>query len=346
MTSTAIVATGSRSASGTGPGRGIDFWAFEESGARCVSSLDLPDPVAVIWSRDGALLYAVLDTDPVRLVTIRVAVDGSAAEVVGELQLEGRGAQHLNFTKRPGTIAVALADPGCVCTVRLDESGVATTVLDSAQLDSLEKDSSPLPVEVLPLPGLDLLAVVDQKLSSVYLMHEDGAGQLDLYSEIPLGRSGAPSAIGADHEAQIVYILDAEQGEVAVASRRSKQDDKGKETYSWQVRTRIRATGMEAPARPSHISMSLRENHVLVANQGVNTLAALSLSLMQPEIVAEIEVADGPVHFERWGHRVLVVARDAEKIDVLNWDGRAFSRPDAQFADLTVPGITDLAVRP
>lgn len=346
MTPTAIVATGSRSTSGTGPGRGVDLWAFREEGIQLLTSLDLPDPVAVIWSLDGTLLHAVTDTSPVRLITVRVDEDGARAEIARELELTAGGATHLGHGQKEGTLLVVTRDPSTVHTVRLDGEGLPQEVIDMDDAGGFFDGRSPRAVQVVRLPGTDLVAVSDEGLGSVYVMRQDSQGQLDLHSEIVLGGTSAPVAIGADHEAEMVYILDAARGEVAVAHRRIEEGKRGGERMTWTVRSRISTSGREGAARPAYVSMSLRENHVLVVNRGTSTVAALSLALMRPELVAEADVAEGPVDFARWGSRVLVASHEAGTIDVLTWDGHAFTRGEEQFAGVSAPGITYLTVRP
>lgn len=346
MTAPVIVATGSRSTRGTGAGRGVDLWRFDDEGPRVLASVDLPDPVAVIWSADGALLHAVLDTAPARVVSIAVDPDATSPEIIGEITLSGNGGTHLNHGHRPGTLVALTREPAAAETVRLDERGAPAEVIDIDDTAGFVRRRTARPVQVLPMPGTELLAVCDAGLGSVFLMRQDGQGQLDLETQIPLGGGAVPVSVGADHESEMVYVLDEASGEVAVATRRGEQDENDRTHYSWTVRRRIRSSSREGDPRPAHVSMSLRENFVLVANRGASTIAALSLALMSPELVAEADVAAGPVDFARWGSRVLVASHDAGRIDVLQWDGRDFTRPDGPFDALDAPSITYLTVRP
>ena len=346
MTAPVIVATGSRSVSGTGEGRGVDLWSFEETGPRLLTSLDLPDPVSVIWSADGTRLFAVLDTSPARLVSIAVGTDPAQAEILGEITLQGAGATHLGHGHRPGTLVALTLNPAAAQTVRLDEHGAPVDIIDVDDTAGFVPERTARPIQALPLPGTDLLGICDAGLGSVFVMQQDSLGQLDLQTQIALGSGSVPVGIGADHESEIIYILDEARGEIAVATRRAEEDEQGRMQYSWSLGSRVPTSAREQAARPAHLSMSLRENFVLVVNRGTSTVAALSRALSRPELVAEADVAAGPVDFARWGNRVLIAAHDAGVIDVLAWDGRDFSRPEGPFENLSSPSITYLTVRP
>ena len=84
MTTTALLAAGSYSRSGTGRGPGLELLglSLEDGAAPAVERLaavDLPDPSFAIWSPDGTLLHAVLEGDPTRVVAVRVSADGREA---------------------------------------------------------------------------------------------------------------------------------------------------------------------------------------------------------------------------------------------------------------------------
>src|SRR5690606_35399925 len=90
MTTTSLIALGGYSRSGSGRGPGVELLALdgeralagEDPAVRRLWSADLPDPSFVLWNREGTLLHAVLETDPTRVATLRVAPDGSSAELV------------------------------------------------------------------------------------------------------------------------------------------------------------------------------------------------------------------------------------------------------------------------
>ena len=82
MTTTALLAAGSYSRSGSGRGPGITLLALDDDGPgstpalRPRATVDLPDPSFLLWGEDGTVLHAVLETDPSRVVTLRVSPDG------------------------------------------------------------------------------------------------------------------------------------------------------------------------------------------------------------------------------------------------------------------------------
>src|SRR5699024_7323849 len=92
--------------------------------------IDLPDPSFVLWDRTGTVLHAVLETDPTRVVAVRVAADGRAAEVIGDLAVEGAGGCHLARGTDPSTLIIAQYGTGSVATVRLDDDGAPVAQID------------------------------------------------------------------------------------------------------------------------------------------------------------------------------------------------------------------------
>ena len=95
MSTTALIAAGGYSRSGTGRGPGIELLKLSRQGAaqapavERLAVVDLPDPSFLLWSRDGSLLYAVLEGDPTRVVAVRVSADGEEAEIVGRHRRHG-----------------------------------------------------------------------------------------------------------------------------------------------------------------------------------------------------------------------------------------------------------------
>src|SRR5699024_5368935 len=78
MSRTVLIATGSYSSIERGRGRGVELLSLEvgdhadgHDTALMISrraAVELPDPSFVLWSPDGSLLYAVLETAPTRVV--------------------------------------------------------------------------------------------------------------------------------------------------------------------------------------------------------------------------------------------------------------------------------------
>src|SRR5699024_8074187 len=136
MTTTALIAAGGYSRSGSGRGPGIELLGLsieEATGAPAVlrlATVDLPDPSFVLWSRDGSVLHAVLETDPTRVVAVRVSSDGREAEVIGDLTIDGSGGCHRARGTDSSTLVVAQYGAGTVATVRLDDDGVPVEQID------------------------------------------------------------------------------------------------------------------------------------------------------------------------------------------------------------------------
>ena len=362
MSPTALIATGGYSRSGTGRGSGIELLrittadADSEAGAaqhlqdvEHLATVDLPDPSFVLWSAEGTLLYAVLETSPTRVVAMRVAADGRSAEVAADLPLEGSGGCHLAIGRSPSTLVVADYGSGTVETVRLDADGLPTEVIDVDDHHDRADGQDPHPHQVRTLPGTEKLAVPDLGLDRVFLYRQDLEGQMGLCGEIPLSRGSGPRHIAPDHESELLHISCELSGMVATAARQPLESTRsapaalGGTVHRWSVRSMIPASTRPGENFPSHIELAGEDALLLVANRGPDTLSVLSLTMMRPEIVAEIEVGAHPRHFTRLGDLVLVAAQEADRIDVLQLQGEELS---VAGEPIPAPSVACLAVRP
>src|SRR5699024_3547216 len=94
LSRTALIATSSCSSTERGRGRGIGLLSLEvgdladgHDTALTVSrraAVELPDPSFVLWSPDGSLLYAVLETAPTRVVAVRVDDRGETPQLAAD----------------------------------------------------------------------------------------------------------------------------------------------------------------------------------------------------------------------------------------------------------------------
>lgn len=364
MTTTAVIAAGSYSRRGTGRGPGIELLGLsidEATGAPAVERLavvDLPDPSFVLWSEDGTLLHAVLEGDPTRVVAVRVSPDGREAEVIGDLVVDGTGGCHLSRGTDPSTLIIAQYGAGTVATVRLDDAGAPIEQIDlddhrdlrDSGDNSVESDlEGPHPHQVVALPGTQLLAVPDLGLDRVLLYRQDATGMIDLAGEIPLSRGSGPRHLVADHESEQLHISCELSGMVATAARRSVETSRTAPTalngtaLSWSVRSMIPASGREGDNALSHIELADDDGMLLVANRGPDTISLLSLTMMRPQIVAEIEVGAHPRHFTQLGDLVLVAAQEGDRIDVLRRKDETLS---IAADPIPAPSVSCLAVRP
>lgn len=358
MTSPAIIATGAYTRSGTGRGTGVDLLrlapaaAEGSTGEQAVERLctvELENPTFLLWSADGSLLYAVLETAPSRLVALRVSEDAAQAEVVADLALRGEGACHLAHGHRPDTLVIADYGSGTVETVSLDAQGVPHSVVDlDSHLDRAD-GADPHPHQVVAMPGTELLAVPDLGLDRVFLYAQDSSGQIDLAGEIPLRRGSGPRHLAADHESEQLHISCERSGMIATAVRQENEVDptlprlaRGAE-HRWSVRSMDPASSHEGTNELSHIELTSDEGHLLVANRGPDSVSLLSLVSMRPRIVAEVEVGAHPRHFTQLGDLVLVAAQEADRIDVLRRDG---DRLDRAGEPIPSPSVACIAVRP
>src|SRR5690625_7465430 len=96
MSRTVLIATGSYSSTERGRSRGIALLSLDvgdhaagHDTALTVSrraAVELPDPSFDLWSPDGSLLYAVLESAPTRVVAVRVHVRAVAPQLTAELR--------------------------------------------------------------------------------------------------------------------------------------------------------------------------------------------------------------------------------------------------------------------
>lgn len=364
MTTTALIAAGGYSRSGTGRGPGIELLGLTidaGTGAPAVERLaevDLPDPSFVLWSQDGTLLHAVLEGDPTRVVAVRVSADGRETEVIGDLAVDGTGGCHLSRGTEPSTLIIAQYGAGTVATVRLDEAGIPIEQIDLDDHRDLRDsgDNSterglggPHPHQVVALPGTPLLAVPDLGLDRVLLYRQDVAGMIDLAGEIPLSRGSGPRHLVADHESDQLHIACELSGMIATAARSRSVPPRGLPSamegpaHRWSVRSMIPASGRDGANAPSHLELTADESALLVANRGPDTLSLLSLSAMRPLLVTEVEVGAHPRHFAQLGELVLVAAQEGDRIDVLRRRGEELT---AAAEPIPAPSVACLAVRP
>ncbi|WP_114853727.1 beta-propeller fold lactonase family protein [Brachybacterium sp. YJGR34] len=359
MTTSSLIALGSYSRSGSGRGAGLELLRLSTGAGttdapiveRC-AAVDLPDPSFVAWSLDGTLLYAVLETDPTRVVAVRVAEDGAHAEVVADLALTGSGGCHLALGPDPSTLLVAQYGSGSLVTVRLDADGLPVRQIDlddHRDHHDRAEGAAPHPHQVVTLPGTGILAVPDLGLDRVLLYRQDNAGEAGLVGEIPLSRGSGPRHLAADHESEQLHISCELSGMVATAVRGAADPEPAAPeilqgaSHRWSVRSMIPASGREGSNALSHLELAADESVLLVANRGPDTLSLLSLAGMRPERVAEIAVGAHPRHFTQLGDLVLVAAQESDRIDVLRRRGEELS---VAAEPIAAPSAACLAVRP
>ena len=355
MSTTALIAAGGYSRSGTGRGPGIELLKLSRQGAaqapavERLAVVDLPDPSFLLWSRDGSLLYAVLEGDPTRVVAVRVSADGEEAEIVGDIAVTGRGGCHLSYGTDPSTLVIAQYGAGSVATVSLDDEGVPVEQIDLDDHHHHSDVAEPHPHQVVALPGTGLLAVPDLGLDRVLLYRQDPEGMIDLAGEIPLRRGSGPRHLAADHESEQLHISCERSGMVATATRSEVLAQQGlpsalnTPTHRWAVRSMIPASEHEGSNALSHIELTADESALLVANRGPDTLSILSLTPMRPQRVAEIAVGAHPRHFTQLGDLVLVAAQEGDRIDVLR---RCEERLETAGEPIPAPSVACLAARP
>lgn len=356
MTENALLAVAGYSTSGTGRGRGIELLALRSDGQDLAverrAAVDLPDPSFVLWSEDGTLLHAVLETEPTRVVTLRVDEDGARAEVVADLALDGAGGCHLAHGSDGRSLVIAQYGSGSVATVGLDEEGLPTAQIDLDDHHELVDgiaETAPHPHQVVALPGTEALAVPDLGLDRVMLYRQGAGGMIDIAGEISLSRGNGPRHLVADHESEQIHIACELSGMVATAVRAHETSPRSvpavmpQAPRRWAVRSMMPASGSESAAALSHIELVADESALLVANRGPDTLSLLSLDAMRPQRVAEVEVGAHPRHFTQWGDLVLVAAQEGDRIDVLRRRGEELARDGEP---IPAPSVACLAVRP
>ena len=359
MSRTVLIATGSYSSSERGRGPGIELLSLElgdradgHDTAVTVSrraAIELSDPSFVLWSPDGSLLYAVLETAPTRLVAVRVDDRGEAPQLAADLELSGSGGCHLALGRDRSTLVVCDYGSGTVETVRLDADGLPVELIDVDDHHDHADELDPHPHQAAALPGTGLLAVPDLGLDRVLLYRQERSGSLEPAGEIPVPRGSGPRHLAADHESAQLHISCELSGKVATAARTAPQpartapQELGRPAPSWSVTSTVPASGREGDNFVSHLELTADESALLVANRGPDTLSLLSLGPMRPEVVSEVEVGAHPRHFTQLGDLVLVAAQEADRIDILHRRGLELG---VAGEPITSPSVSCLAVRP
>lgn len=353
MTTSALIAVGAYSRSGSGRGPGIQLLRLDLTGdAPSVepgAAVELPDPSFVLWSADGSMLYAVLEAAPTRVVALRVSEQGYEADIVADLELEGSGGCHLAFGRMPRTLVISDYGSGSVETVRLDADGIPVELIDRDDHHDSGDGHEPHPHQVVALPGTELLAVPDLGLDRVFLYRQDSGGMIGLAGEIPLARGSGPRHLAADHESGLLFISCERSGKLATAGRQEVPAQPATPQllrgapHRWTVHSLIPASGSETTNDVSHLELTADESVLLIANRGPDTLSVFSLQGMRPELVSEISVGAHPRHFTQLGDLVLVAAQGADRIDVLRRTGDELT---VAAQAIPAPSAACLAVRP
>lgn len=359
MSRTVLIATGSYSSIERGRGRGVELLSLEvgdhadgHDTALTVSrraAVELPDPSFVLWSPDGSLLYAVLETAPTRVVAVRVDDRGETPQLAADLELSGSGGCHLALGRDRSTLVVSDYGSGTVETVRLDADGLPVELIDVDDHHDHADGLDPHPHQAAALPGTVLLAVPDLGRDRVLLYHQERSGSLEPAGEIPVPRGSGPRHLAADHESAQLHISCELSGKVATAVRAAQQSARAatqglaRTVPGWSVTSTVPASGGEGENFVSHLELTADESALLVANRGPDTLSLLSLGPMRPEVACEVEVGAHPRHFTQLGDLVLVAAQEADRIDVLR-------RRELDLAVAAEPipsaSVSCLAVRP
>ena len=327
MSRTVLIATGSYSSIERGRGRGVELLSLEvgdhadgHDTALTVSrraAVELPDPSFVLWSPDGSLLYAVLETAPTRVVAVRVDDRGETPQLAADLELSGSGGCHLALGRDRSTLVVSDYGSGTVETVRLDADGLPVELIDVDDHHDHADGLDPHPHQAAALPGTVLLAVPDLGRDRVLPYHQERSGSLE------------PAVATAVRAAQ--------------QSARAATQGLARTVPGWSVTSTVPASGGEGENFVSHLELTADESALLVANRGPDTLSLLSLGPMRPEVACEVEVGAHPRHFTQLGDLVLVAAQEADRIDVLR-------RRELDLAVAAEPipsaSVSCLAVRP
>lgn len=343
MTEPIVVATGSYSSHARGRGRGVELLAVDPGTASVerLAGIDLEDPSFLTWSADGSLLHVVQETSPTRLTTLRVDPRGTGVEVAATLELTGSGGCHVAPGTTAGTLLVTDYGSGHVEVVGLDDEGLPDRVLDVCDHGAYRKGADSHPHQSQVLPGTGLIAVSDLGLDSVYVYSQGADGGIDLAGELSLTRDRGPRHLATDHESRNLYLACELSGELAVAERRTPASDGAGPT--WGILSEQPASGSATQNFASHVELSGSEDHVFIANRGPDSLSVFSLGPSRPELVDEIEVGAHPRHFARLGSLLLVAAQEADRIDLVRFDGRTLGTAAEPVAS---PSVCCIVPRP
>ncbi|MGQ4553668.1 lactonase family protein [Dermabacteraceae bacterium CCM 9519] len=355
-----LLATCSYTESGSGPvgrGTGIDLWALDAEAATLTpcGHIAAESPSFLVWHSSEPLLYAVHETTPTRVSAYRLDGLGEGnsgfADEIGitllrEMELTGGGGSHIELDKKERHLFIANYGTGEVETVRLDADGVPVEVIDVDDHRTYGRTKVARPRQCVSTRTGSLL-VTDSGLDRVFEYSQADDGRIDLENEVTLERGFGPRHIAVDRHADSFYVAGAESGTIVAVHRQGipgVQDVDRASGHRWSARTPREATGTGKETRCSHLALSKRENFLVVANRGPDTIASFSLGGMLPDLVDEISVGGNPRHFARVKDLLVVACPEGDRIDLVRWsrDGRF----EVAAEPVSCPSVVCIAPRP
>lgn len=357
-----LLATGCYSRTGTGRGVGVEILALTGTSCERRGTLEAVDPSFVLWSHDARVLLAVTETSPSHLLAIAVDPSGGELQLIGDLDLVGSGACHLEHGLIPGTVLVAHYGSGAVETVRLGADGAPVETVDhrpqvssastkgvaeagdaDADADAATRQAHPHQIVHVRRPdGTRLLAVPDLGLDRIDLFRQDPRGV-----PIPAGRLNLPVGSGPRHLVQVPgsgELLVACELNGTIALFHPTDAEPGWELTE-QVPGGAPADGQDAP---SHIALGPEPGTMLMARRGPDTLVRcpyepLTQHGSRIRVLEEAAVGAHPRHFTVCGDLVLVAAQEADALTALHCDADGLRTAGAPFPSASV---TCIAPRP
>ncbi|WP_058235299.1 lactonase family protein [Devriesea agamarum] len=324
-----LVATGCYTTATGGRGKGIGLWKLDSDALalRLLGYVEADSPSFLAWHPTLPVLYAVHETAPTQVSAFRLVGEDSdtpSLESTGTLTLSGEGGCHIVVGPRAQTVIISEYTSGMVETISLTEDGSLGDVIDVDDHHSYGRTRTPHPHQCILMPGTGdkRFLVSDLGLDRLFSYEQAGDGHIEMTGEIVLERGSGPRHVAADHESGNLYVACELDGTLVTVRRDVEHVSEAvwprvEPTYS--VVSRIPASSVSGPNAVSHIQVSQRENFVLVANRGPDSLSAFSLGGMIPEHVSEIGVGASPRHFAHVEDLVLVAAQEADRIDLVRW---------------------------
>lgn len=355
-----LLATGCYSRTGTGRGIGVEMLALTGTSCERRGTFEAADPSFVLWSHDARVLLAVTETSPSHLLAIAVDPSGGELQLIGDLDLVGSGACHLEHGLIPGTVLVAHYGSGAVETVRLGADGAPVETIDhrpqvssasangmaeagGADADAATRQAHPHQiVRVRRTDGTRLLAVPDLGLDRIDLFQQDPRGV-----PIPEGHLNLPVGSGPRHLVQMpgsgeLLVACELNGTIALLCPTAAEP-------GWELTEQVPggalADGQDAP---SHIALGAEPGTMLMARRGPDTLARCAYEPLTQHgsrirVLEEAAVGAHPRHFTVLRDLVLVAAQEADTLTVLRCETDGLHSAGAPFPSASV---TCIAPRP
>lgn len=321
---------------GGGRGAGVTVWSPTGGGLTETSRLELASPSYLIPHRTEPWLFAVSETSPSSLTSLRIEPAGQLARL-SSVPTDGDAACHLAWSPDGRHLVVAHYGSGSVSSVGLGAEGQLSAVVDRVQFEGTgpdpDRQTGPHAHQVV-VDRAELL-VADLGSDRVHRLTIDDAGRFATVTapvRLPPGSGPRHLVVIEDH----LVVACELSGEVWVGVRTPD---------GWRHTQTVPASGRTGPtAVPSAIRAA--DDLVFVANRGVETVAAFRLDPVEHRLSPVQEFAGGgaePRDLVVTPDRLWLANQNADLVCVFDRAPDGSWRPDFQ---VPTPSPACIVLRP